>query len=99
MADERPDLYVANMSKAKRRGKIFVDYLRNQRGSTAIAPFSTRAKAGATVALPVSWPGLARLKNAQPATIANAVRMVSRRDPWAGYHKVRQALPPIAKGR
>jgi bifunctional non-homologous end joining protein LigD len=99
MADERPDLYVANMSKAKRRGKIFVDYLRNQRGATAIAPFSTRAKAGATVALPVSWQGLARLKNAHPATIGNAVRMVSRRDPWADYHKVRQALPLIGKGR
>jgi bifunctional non-homologous end joining protein LigD len=98
MADEQPELYVATMSKAKRRGKIFVDYLRNQRGSTAIAPFSTRAKAGATVALPVSWQGLARLKNAHPATIANAVRMVSRSDPWAGYHKVRQALPVTAKG-
>jgi bifunctional non-homologous end joining protein LigD len=98
MADEQPDLYVANMSKAKRRGKIFVDYLRNQRGSTAIAPFSTRAKAGATVALPVSWQGLARLKNARPATIENAVRLVSRRDPWAGYHKIRQALPVTAKG-
>jgi bifunctional non-homologous end joining protein LigD len=82
------------MSKAKRRGKIYVDYMRNQRGSTAIAPFSTRARPGAHVALPVSWPALARLDNAHPATIRDAVQLVSRRkDPWAGYHEVRQKLP------
>ena len=50
MADEEPDRFVANMSKAKRRGKIFVDYLRNQRGSTAIAPFR-RARAKAPMSL------------------------------------------------
>ena len=60
MAEDEPDRYVANMSKAKRKGKIFVDYLRNTRGATAIAPFSTRSRAGASVALPVSWPQLAR---------------------------------------
>ena len=49
MAAESPDRYVANMSKAKRKGKIFVDYLRNQRGATAIAPFSSRARKGAHV--------------------------------------------------
>jgi bifunctional non-homologous end joining protein LigD len=99
MAAEQPELYVADMSKAKRRGKIFIDYLRNQRGATAIAPFSTRAKPGATVALPVSWPGLGRLKNAHPATIETAVRMISRRDPWPDYHQVRQALPLTKNGR
>jgi bifunctional non-homologous end joining protein LigD len=61
MAEESPERYVANMSKAKRRGKIFVDYLRNQRGSTAIAPYSTRARSGAFVALPVSWKALSGL--------------------------------------
>ena len=50
MAEESPDRYVANMSKAKRRGKIFIDYLRNQRGATAIAPISSRACRGAFVA-------------------------------------------------
>ncbi len=60
MAEEKPDRYVANMSKAKRRGKIFIDYLRNQRSSTAIAPYSTRARPGAHVALPMTWQALAR---------------------------------------
>jgi len=60
MAEEKPDRYIANMSKAKRRGKIFIDYLRNQRSSTAIAPYSTRARAGAFVALPLTWEALAR---------------------------------------
>ena len=55
MEDEAPDRFVANMSKAKRRGRIFVDYLRNGRGATAIAPYSTRSRAGAYVATPVSW--------------------------------------------
>jgi bifunctional non-homologous end joining protein LigD len=94
VADERPDLYVANMAKKKRVGKIFIDYLRNQRGSTAIAPFSTRAREGAYVALPVSWQGLARLKDAHPANIKNAAKLFGRgKDPWAGYLKVKQSLP------
>ena len=69
MAEEDPDRYIAVMSKAKRRGKIFIDYLRNQRGSTAIAPYSSRAKDSASIALPVSWPALGKLKNAQPAHV------------------------------
>ncbi len=99
MADEQPERYVANMAKKKRTGKIFIDYLRNQRGSTAIAPFSTRARAGAYVALPVSWQGLARLENAHPASIQNAAELFGRgKDPWAGYHNVKQALP-LGKGK
>jgi bifunctional non-homologous end joining protein LigD len=99
VADERPDLYVANMAKKKRVGKIFIDYLRNQRGSTAIAPFSTRAREGAYVALPVSWQGLARLKDAHPASIKNAAKLFGRgKDPWAGYLKVKQSLP-LAKNK
>jgi bifunctional non-homologous end joining protein LigD len=93
MADEEPERFVANMSKAKRRGKIFIDYLRNQRGSTAIAPFSTRARKGAFVALPVSWQGLAKLASAHPADIKSAAKFARGKDPWAGYLKVRQSLP------
>jgi bifunctional non-homologous end joining protein LigD len=93
MADEEPERFVANMSKAKRRGKIFLDYLRNQRGSTAIAPFSTRARKGAFVALPVSWQGLAKLSNAHPADIKSAPKFARGADPWAGYLKVKQSLP------
>ena len=93
MAEEATDRYVANMSKAKRRGKIFIDYLRNQRGSTAIAPYSTRAKTGATVAYPVSWQALARLSSANPIDVSDVAKIMRTGDPWQGYFKLRQKLP------
>jgi bifunctional non-homologous end joining protein LigD len=94
IAEEEPNRYVANMSKAKRQGKIFIDYLRNQRGATAIAPFSARARPGAFVAFPVSWTGLSRLDSAHPATINTAPAMIRRaKDPWPGYFELKQSLP------
>jgi bifunctional non-homologous end joining protein LigD len=95
MAQEEPDRFVANMSKAKRRGKIFVDYLRNQRGATAICPFSTRARPGAYVAMPVSWQKLARLDMAHPVRVGEATKYLGRGDPWPDYFKLRQALPRL----
>ncbi|MRX51484.1 DNA ligase D [Paracoccus sp. S-4012] len=64
LAETQPERFVANMSKAKRTGRIFVDYLRNERGSTAIAPFSVRARPGGTVAFPLSWQRLAETEAA-----------------------------------
>lgn len=93
MAEEAPDRFVATMSKAKRKGRIFVDYLRNQRGATAIAPFSTRARPGAYVAMPVSWAQLARMQNAHPVRVGEAKRFIGKRDPWSDYFQVRQKLP------
>jgi bifunctional non-homologous end joining protein LigD len=93
MAEDSPDRYVANMSKAKRQGKIFVDYLRNQRGATAIAPYSTRARKGAHVAIPISWRGLAKLNNAHPASVEDADQLMRAKDPWEGYAKMKQKLP------
>lgn len=90
MAEDSPERYVATMSKAKRKGKIFIDYLRNQRGSTAIAPYSSRAKTGAFFALPVSWARLAKLKDARLGSIG---RTTIAGDPWTGYFKLRQSLP------
>ena len=58
VAVEEPERYVATMSKAKRSGKIFVDWLRNEEQATAISPFSIRARAGAPVAMPLSWEAL-----------------------------------------
>jgi bifunctional non-homologous end joining protein LigD len=81
------------MSKAKRKGKIFVDYLRNARGATAIAPYSTRARAGAPVAVPIGWDELARVKPAS-LTVETVPRRLDRlkADPWAGFAEVRQSL-------
>ncbi|OWU70045.1 DNA ligase D [Phaeobacter sp. 22II1-1F12B] len=55
LAERHPDRYTATMSKAKRKGRVFIDWLRNERGATAIAPYSLRARPGAAVALPVTW--------------------------------------------
>ncbi|MEX2128048.1 MAG: DNA ligase D [Xanthobacteraceae bacterium] len=90
MAEEEPDRFTATLSKAKRRGKIFIDYLRNQRGASAIAPYSSRARKGASIAVPLAWPALARLKDARPARIGE---FSPRGDPWKGYFTVKQKLP------
>lgn len=95
MAEDSPERYVVNMAKAKRRGKIFIDYLRNQRGATAICPFSTRARAGAFVAMPVSWMQLARLDSAHPVRVGEATRFLRGRDPWEGYFGLQQMLPML----
>ena len=59
-----PERFVAQMSKARRKGRIFIDWLRNERGATAVAPFSVRARPGAPVAMPVGWDELPRFKSA-----------------------------------
>jgi bifunctional non-homologous end joining protein LigD len=94
-AAEEPERYLAEMSKKARKGKIFVDYLRNGRGATAIAPFSTRARNGAPIAWPVAWSGLGSLKSAHEVTVEGAGAALARKgkDPWAGYFDVDQVLP------
>ena len=72
------DRFVATMSKAKRKGKIFIDWLRNQRGSTAIMPYSARAREGAPVAAPVGWDALADVEKAGAWTIADATELLDR---------------------
>jgi bifunctional non-homologous end joining protein LigD len=74
MAEDSPELYVATMTKAKRTGKIFVDYLRNDYTATAIAPYAVRARAGAPVALPIEWRELKNLKSADQFTIRDVMR-------------------------
>ena len=74
MAAVEPDRFTASLSKAKRRGRIFIDWLRNERSATAIAPFSLRAREGAPAAIPVSWTGLARLKRADGFDVKAARR-------------------------
>jgi bifunctional non-homologous end joining protein LigD len=90
----RPDRYTANPLKRTRRGKIFVDYLRNQRGGSAIANFSTRARAGAPVAAPLAWDELKALKVAAPYDVDTMPRRLKRlkRDPWEGFFTTRQSI-------
>jgi len=99
IAAEEPDRYVAQASKAKRAGRIFVDWLRNERGSTAIAPYSTRAKKNAPVATPVGWEELRTLDTAQAFTIADMERRLSMPDPWEGEAEGRQAITKAMLGK
>ncbi len=96
LAAADPDRYLARASKAARRGRIFVDWLRNARGATAIAPFSPRARAAATVATPVRWDELSRLKGADAYTIKTLPRRLSqlKADPWEGFEAARATLSP-----
>ena len=92
-AGEEPERFTANMSKAKRKGRIFLDYLRNDRGSTAICPYSTRRKEGAPVAAPVTWQELEEIPGAAPFDLRTMpARVHDEPDPWADYGKVRQSI-------
>jgi bifunctional non-homologous end joining protein LigD len=95
MAQDDPDRYVATATKSKRKGRIFIDYLRNSREATAVAPFSTRARPGAAVSVPIDWSELGSLKSADQYTAKNLPQRLSRRrkDPWAGIGRVKQQLP------
>lgn len=91
---KHPDQYVSNMSKVKRRGKIFVDYLRNQHGATSIAAYSTRARMHAPVSLPLDWDELTDNIEDTLFTIATVPQRLDRlkADPWALFWKTRQQL-------
>jgi bifunctional non-homologous end joining protein LigD len=93
MEQQRPQLYLTKMSKAARKDRIFIDYLRNERGSTAIAPYSPRARVGAPVALPLSWTDL-KLPKRPLFELADFNNWKSRltRDPWKDILKTQQGL-------
>jgi bifunctional non-homologous end joining protein LigD len=94
MVRAAPDRYTSNMSKAKRRGKIFVDYLRNQRGATAVASYSTRARPGAPVATPLAWDELTTKLKPNQYTIENIHKRLTKgfKDPWKEFFKVKQSI-------
>jgi len=93
MAADSPDRYVSTIPKAKRSGKILIDYLRNQRGMTAVAAYSTRARPGAAVSMPLAWEELTPEIGPAFFTIRNApARLASVADPWADF---RAAAAPI----
>ncbi len=94
LANREPSRFVASMSKARRKGKLFIDYLRNERGATAIAPWSTRARAGATVAVPISWRDLDTYDHAGHFSIFSAADLAqSTYDPWPEYFALEQHMP------
>lgn len=93
IADDKPDRYVAVMSKKKREGRLFIDYLRNQRGATAVAPYSTRAREGAPVAWPITWAELNVATSANPYRLKQILEaMPDNEDAWADYRSCRQSL-------
>jgi len=92
LAAEQPDRFVATMAKAKRTGRIFIDYFRNDKSASAIAPYSPRARPGAPLAWPVSWKALPRVESANVITLANFRRRLAAADPWPDYDSADQAL-------
>jgi bifunctional non-homologous end joining protein LigD len=98
---ETPRAFTATMAKTARRGKIFIDYLRNQRGATSVAAYSTRARPGAPVSTPVTWDELDSVTGPGHFTVANVPRRLARlrADPWAGYAALSQTLPTSRGGR
>jgi bifunctional non-homologous end joining protein LigD len=94
LARDQPKGYVATMSKAKRTDKIFIDYFRNHRGSTAIAAYSTRARPGATVAVPLAWNELTPALDPRRFTVETVPARVAalKEDPWAPTIAAKQRL-------
>lgn len=98
VAEKNPGLYVTEMSKSKRKGKIFIDYLRNGFGATSIAPYSLRAKNGGSIALPIAW---SEVEKVDPAGfhIEDVLQRLKKRkangrgDPWRGYFSSKPRVP------
>jgi bifunctional non-homologous end joining protein LigD len=94
LARDQPRAYVATMSKAQRTGKIFIDYFRNHRGSTAIAAYSTRARPGAPVSVPLAWDELTPALDPRRFTVETVPARVAglKTDPWAATIAAKQRL-------
>jgi bifunctional non-homologous end joining protein LigD len=94
MARQAPDSYTATMSKAKRQGKIYIDYLRNAKTATAVSAYSTRARAGAPVSVPLGWNELGADLRGDHFNLRNTAERLSRlsKDPWHDYETARRAI-------
>jgi bifunctional non-homologous end joining protein LigD len=100
MAADAPERYLTKISKAERSGRIFIDYLRNDPTSTAVAPFSSRSRPGAPVAMPLRWDQLGPELDPRDYTVETVPAMLARRrsDPWEEMLKIRQCLPDLPRG-
>ena len=97
MAADSPERYLVNMAKAKRTGKIFLDYLRNDRMSTAVAPFSPRARASAPVSMPLTWGQVRAGLDPMKYTVHTAAGLLPGRDAWEGYGEAERPLAAAIK--
>jgi len=97
MTQEAPERYLTRISIAERRGKIFIDYLRNDPTSTAVGPYSTRAREGAPVATPLAWEELTPKLDPHAFDIRSLPKRLARlhSDPWAGMASLAQKLPKL----
>ncbi|MET3912378.1 bifunctional non-homologous end joining protein LigD [Bradyrhizobium sp. S3.3.6] len=97
MADDDPDRYLLNMSKKLRNGKIFLDYLRNDRMSTAVGPLSPRARDGATVSMPVTWAQVKGDLDPKKFTVRTVPALLSRSKAWSGYGEAATSIKAAVK--
>src|SRR5258708_3843272 len=95
MAADQPDRYVATVAKRARRGRVFIDYLRNDPGSTAVAAYSPRSSPQAPVSTPLEWDELSEGLRSDHFTVGNVRNRLAflKRDPWQGFFTVRQRVP------
>ena len=84
MATKWPDKYVDNMRKVNRKGKIFIDWVRNTKSSTSVAPYSLRARPNAPVSMPIKWSELDKIKPNE-ITIKTALKRLRNKDPWEDF--------------
>jgi bifunctional non-homologous end joining protein LigD len=97
MARANPDRYVVNMSKARRRGRIFLDYLRNDRMATAVAPLSPRVRPGAPVSMPLDWEQVKNGLDPRRYTIRTVPKLLQETDAWAAYFESATTLKHAIK--
>ena len=94
LAENEPERFVATMAKVKRKGRIFIDWLRNERGATAVAPYSTRAREGAPVAAPITWDELEGGAHPRDFDLRSMMNRLDslKADPWADFLTTRQSI-------